>query len=651
VIHLSSPLSPLVLLNASIQEVESEGGDTVALIPRCVDPDERQRYEDLAEAEVASVVGNAPTEKPNARYIEFHRRALRHAELALRLDPNNSYVCMMLAWVLGSLAVLRSRREQILDAHRVLALFARATLLDDTNAIAHHGVGAMHHHLLELGSLRTALTGLLYATPPEADAAVCEWHLRRCAELEPGNVFNALLLGNFLAKKRFPSGGDAHARPHPQRMPLAAVSAAAVMAGGSVDGIPHVAPPEAHDRLLHPNYATPTPSAIFRSGKIAVVNATAAAGAAALRMPTVTFTASATTCTAGGALDATPAFASFYRPDAFWDGVVRANPVNGCFAMGMEHQVASKGDRTSPDQRDTESNATDLSAAIAAAAALESSRVVSGARDGTAAEDELGMTTLTLTSLSPTTALVRGAADDGGVADSGSVDNTADITSAGVSVRCGGGVSTLLVDSDHPGRLAVASGCGATAAVATPVATLANMGLLGVVLDGYGDLSTVDGRSTAAATVGGRDGMGITLQHQHHTTTIGTTGRPSPQFTFPVSALASATTLNNSELWRQVRPTAVVAPASAGSRFSPVHGGPAAQRDGESNVFLGATPPSQPYTLQPQQQKLTDREAAQVEAIAVYREGLRGAVCASRFMLYNRSLLEHALEELIQRSG
>lgn len=137
----------------------------------------------------------------NAKYIDYNKRALVHAERALRLNDKDSYAQLQCGAILGNLAVVKSPKEQILDAHRVLSHFHRVLDLDPNNFLAHHCIGVAHWHLLQLGRVMTAIASLLFAPPPKADAEACERHLRKCYELAPTNVMNAVALGEFLVAR------------------------------------------------------------------------------------------------------------------------------------------------------------------------------------------------------------------------------------------------------------------------------------------------------------------------------------------------------------------------------------------------------------------------------------------------------------------
>lgn len=143
-----------------------------------------KQYSDLAFGEKSAAAKRA-----------LASQALTYAQRSVALAPDDAVCALSLAICHGHLALAGSVREKVELSRVMQAEIEHALRLDPNYAWAHHLLGRWHRELADLGRATRLLARLFYGELPRASLAESVAHLRRAAELQPGEASHWIELG------------------------------------------------------------------------------------------------------------------------------------------------------------------------------------------------------------------------------------------------------------------------------------------------------------------------------------------------------------------------------------------------------------------------------------------------------------------------
>lgn len=124
-------------------------------------------------------------------------RALSHVSAAVK-DADDEYAAhKWMGIILGEQGKFVATKEKIANAYVIRDHFKRAIELNPADATSHHCLGVWHWNILQIGMVERAAASVLFGSPPSTTYEDCEASLLKSAELDPGQIYNNLLLGDF----------------------------------------------------------------------------------------------------------------------------------------------------------------------------------------------------------------------------------------------------------------------------------------------------------------------------------------------------------------------------------------------------------------------------------------------------------------------
>ena len=129
----------------------------------------------------------------------FAEIALKYAQRAVALQPNNAVNVLSLAICHGKIALYSSVADKIRLSRLVKEEAERALSLDPHYAWAHHVLGRWHYEVATLGSVSRVMVRWVYGGLPPASLDEAVNHLRKATELEPTETTHWLELGMALS--------------------------------------------------------------------------------------------------------------------------------------------------------------------------------------------------------------------------------------------------------------------------------------------------------------------------------------------------------------------------------------------------------------------------------------------------------------------
>ncbi len=125
--------------------------------------------------------------------------ALKYAERAAKLAPNDSEAQLAPAIAYGRLLPLESKKDQVEISKRIKDEAERAIRLDPNNDLAWHVLGKWHEVLANMGTITRALGCLIYGSLPSTtneNAASC---FQKAIAINPNRLMHYVELGRTYA--------------------------------------------------------------------------------------------------------------------------------------------------------------------------------------------------------------------------------------------------------------------------------------------------------------------------------------------------------------------------------------------------------------------------------------------------------------------
>lgn len=131
-----------------------------------------------------------------AKREQHIRKGLELIEQAYKLDQKDFAIPKWFGILLGSMGEFISTKEKIGNAYKIKEFFEKSIELKADDATTYHALGTWCWNVANVGFLERGIASALFAAPPSSSYEECEKYLMKSYELDPKQVYNALLLGD-----------------------------------------------------------------------------------------------------------------------------------------------------------------------------------------------------------------------------------------------------------------------------------------------------------------------------------------------------------------------------------------------------------------------------------------------------------------------
>lgn len=132
--------------------------------------------------------------------LESGRTALKYAERAVRLAPNEGDPHLSVAIVLGKISPLLGNKEKLEGSKQLKASAEKAAKLDPGNDYAWHLLGRWHQAIAGMSGFTRGLAQLIYGSMPDASNEESVKFFKKAIELNPDRLVHYVELGRTYAQ-------------------------------------------------------------------------------------------------------------------------------------------------------------------------------------------------------------------------------------------------------------------------------------------------------------------------------------------------------------------------------------------------------------------------------------------------------------------
>jgi tetratricopeptide (TPR) repeat protein len=137
---------------------------------------------------------------PREEKIKLSGIALRYAQRAAALAPNDSNAQLSVAICYGKLLPFEGTKEQLDASPRIKAAADRAIKLDPRNDLAWHVLGRWHKVLADVGGVQRVLGSFIYGKIPTSTNEAAAKCFEKAIEINPNRLKHYIALGQTYAQ-------------------------------------------------------------------------------------------------------------------------------------------------------------------------------------------------------------------------------------------------------------------------------------------------------------------------------------------------------------------------------------------------------------------------------------------------------------------
>jgi tetratricopeptide (TPR) repeat protein len=143
-------------------------------------------------SEMCSSIGHRQTAK--ASQLSYYRAARRYAEVALKLNPDNSEANFTMAMAMGRMALISTGRQRVEAVNDIKKYAELAIKADPNNYKAYHVLGKWHYEVSDLSGFERGAAKMLYGGLPPASIKESISYFEKSRMLSPDFTLNYLEL-------------------------------------------------------------------------------------------------------------------------------------------------------------------------------------------------------------------------------------------------------------------------------------------------------------------------------------------------------------------------------------------------------------------------------------------------------------------------
>jgi tetratricopeptide (TPR) repeat protein len=143
-------------------------------------------------SELCSTIGHRQATK--TAQVNYFKAGRHFAQIALRLEPNNSEANFAMCLAMGRIALISSGREKV-EAVNEIKRYAEISLKNDPNNFKpYHALGKWHYEVSNLNGIERTAARLLYGGLPPASLQQSIFYYEKSRQLNPDFNLNYLEL-------------------------------------------------------------------------------------------------------------------------------------------------------------------------------------------------------------------------------------------------------------------------------------------------------------------------------------------------------------------------------------------------------------------------------------------------------------------------